>query len=122
MCIRDSTYAANTFDTLKIFGLTSNEPVVNMNTFLDGKVHGINRIDVTGDNTSTKLIFSAADVQALVGVGGTLTVMLDNNSSNDSILANGFFGAGQTGSQSYYAFYSDNTYTQEIARINVQYV
>jgi hypothetical protein len=117
-----TTYAANTFDTLKIFGLTSNEPVVNMNTFLDGKVHGINRIDVTGDNTSTKLIFSAADVQALVGVGGTLTVMLDNNSSNDSILANGFFGAGQTGSQSYYAFYSDNTYTQEIARINVQYV
>lgn len=117
-----TTYAASTYDTLKIFGLTSAEPVVNMNNFLDGKVQGINRIDVTGDNTSTKLLFTAEDVQALVGVGGTLTVMLDNNTANDSILANGFFGVGQTGSQSYYSFYSDNTYTHEIARINVQYV
>ncbi len=120
--ISPTTYAASTFDTLKIFGLTSAEPVLNMNTFLDGKVSSINRIDVTGDGTSTKLLFTAADVQALVGVGGTLTVMLDNNTSNDAIVANGFFGAGQNGSQSYYAFYSDATYAHEIARINVQYV
>ncbi len=117
-----TTYAASTFDTLKIFGLTTAEPVLNMANFLDGKVSSINRIDVTGDGTSTKLLFTAEDVQAMVGVGGTLTVMLDNNTSNDSILANGFVGLGQNGSQSYYAFYSDNTYTHEIARINVQYV
>ncbi|MNK04434.1 Bifunctional hemolysin/adenylate cyclase precursor [compost metagenome] len=117
-----TTYAASTYDTLKIFGLTTAEPILNMHDFLDGKVSSVNRIDVTGDGTSTKLLFTAADVQALVGVGGTLTVMLDNNTSNDAILANGFFGAGQNGSQSYYAFYSDSTYTHEIARINVQYV
>ena len=114
-----TTYAASTFDTLKIFGLTTAEPVLNMTNFLDGKVSSINRIDVTGDGTSTKLLFSAEDVQALVGLGnGPLTVMLDNAGAKDTILANGFVESGQN----YFAFYSDATYTHEIARINVQYV
>ncbi|MNR98479.1 Bifunctional hemolysin/adenylate cyclase precursor [compost metagenome] len=113
-----TTYAANTFDTIKIFGLTTNEPILNMNDFLAGKASSINRIDVTADNQSTKLLFTAADVQALVGVNGTLTVMLDNGTFKDTILTSGFVEAGQN----YYAFYSSGTYQTEIARINVQYV